>query len=218
MGCSRIVCVDANFFRDLQELTATLPSEHTASILRWLQQSFGVKSLLIEVEQAAQRISHLVSAIKTQTHMSQEDSDTVDVHKSIEVAVQLISHKLKHVRFGRHYAANLPLIQAKEGDLHQVWINLLDNAIDASDGQGEICVHTFVDGNHVVVEVRDQGSGIPAHIMPHIFEPFFTTKAQGVGTGLGLEIAKRVVDEHNGSIEVHSQPGETRFTVRLPIG
>ncbi len=206
------------YLDDLQKLVATLPTAHIVSVLRWLQQSFGVTTLLQEIEKAAQHITNMVAAIKTQTHIVQETSHEVDVHKSIEVAVQLISHKLKRVKFGRRYAADLPLIHAKEGDLQQVWINLLDNAIDASDGQGEVCVHTYVEENEVVIEVLDQGSGIPTHVMPHIFEPFFTTKAKGIGIGLGLEIAKRVIDEHHGKINVHSKPGATRFVVRLPIG
>ncbi len=204
------------YLNDLHELAATLPSQHTVSVLQLLQQSFGVTTLLQEIEQAAQHITDMVSAIKTQTHMGQEDANKVDIHKSIEVAVQLMSHKLKRVKFSRFYAADMPMIDAKEGDLHQVWINLLDNAIDASEGQGEVCVHTYVEQTHVVVEIGDNGIGIPDHVMPHIFEPFFTTKAKGIGTGLGLEITKRVVDEHQGTIEVHSQPGKTRFIVRLP--
>ena len=150
--------------------------------------------------------------------MDQSPLQEVDVHEGLESTLTMLGHKLKNVTLVRAYDRSAPRIMAHGGELNQVWTNLIDNAIDAVKGSGKICVGTFVEGNQLVVEIVDDGGGIPPEIQPRIFEPFFTTKSVGSGTGLGLIISNRIVaDRHGGEIEFESRPGETRFKVRLPV-
>jgi signal transduction histidine kinase len=142
----------------------------------------------------------------------------IDVHEGLENTLLILGHKLKHLTVVRAYDRSAPRILAYGGELNQVWTNLIDNAIDAVDGSGKICIGTFVEDNQLVVEIVDNGKGIPPEIQSRIFEPFFTTKAVGSGTGLGLIISNRIVaSRHGGEIEFESKPGETRFKVRLPF-
>jgi signal transduction histidine kinase len=143
----------------------------------------------------------------------------VDVHEGLDNTVVILRHKLSKtsITVSRDYAPDLPRIEAFAGELNQVWTNILDNAIDALGQQGDIKIHAFKDGDQVVVELADNGPGIPGEIQSRVFEPFFTTKAPGVGTGLGLNIAYNVVHKHYGEIRLKSKPGETCFQVRLPI-
>ena len=131
----------------------------------------------------------------------------------------VLSHKLKHgIGVRREYATGLPNIQANGSELNQVWTNLIDNAADALEEQGEITIRTRHEGEQVVIEIEDDGPGIPTEIQPRIFEPFFTTKPPGQGTGLGLDISYNiVVHKHRGNIEVFSEPGKTCFQVWLPV-
>jgi len=152
--------------------------------------------------------------------MDQSPLQELDVHEGLDNTLAILGYKLRkhNILVLREYDRNLPPIQAYGSELNQVWNNLIDNAIDALAGRGTLWVRTFRDQDHVVVEIADNGPGIPAEIQPRIFEPFFTTKEVGAGTGLGLEIAYRiVVGRHNGDIRFFSQPGDTRFQVRLPI-
>ena len=142
----------------------------------------------------------------------------VDIHEGIESTLTMLGHKLKNVTVMRAFDRSLPRIMAYGSELNQVWTNLIDNAIHAVNGTGKICIGTSLEDNQIVVEVVDNGPGIPADIQPHLFEPFFTTKPVGTGTGLGLVISNRIVgDRHGGEIEFDSKAGETRFKVRLPL-
>jgi signal transduction histidine kinase len=141
----------------------------------------------------------------------------VDIHKDLENTLLVLRHKLMNVTVVREYDPELPHLAARGDELNQVWTNLLDNAIDALQGKGTIRLITRCENDFVMVEVTDDGPGIPPEIQPHIFEPFFTTKDVGTGMGLGLDITYRIVQQHNGTIEVQSRPGLTRFIVRLPI-
>ena len=142
----------------------------------------------------------------------------IDIHEGIENTLTILGHKLKNVTVTRKFDRTIPRITANGGELNQVWTNLIDNAIDAVKGTGKICIATFLDDDQVVVEIADNGSGIPPEVQLHIFEPFYTTKGVGSGTGLGLMISNRIVaDRHGGEIEFESEPGDTRFKVRLPI-
>jgi len=142
----------------------------------------------------------------------------VDIHEGIESTLTMLGHKLKNVTVVRAFDRSLPRIMAYGSELNQVWTNLIDNAIHAVNGTGKICIGTSLEVNQIVVEVVDNGPGIPADIQPHLFEPFFTTKPVGTGTGLGLVISNRIVgDRHGGEIEFDSKPGETRFKARLPL-
>ena len=165
---------------------------------------------LNEIESSTSRISDLVGAIKEYTYMDQAPVQNVDIVKSLETTLTIMNHKLKQgVVVQRDYQRDPLLVNSFGSELNQVWTNLIDNAIDAMRGKGELRVRTYRDDGCVVVEISDNGSGIPDEVKAHIFEPFFTTKGVGEGTGLGLDTVQRIVKKHRGNIEVQSRP-ETR--------
>src|SRR6185503_7805524 len=173
---------------------------------------------LNEVEQSTRRIAELVKAVKSYSYMDQSPMQEIDVHEGLESTLTMLGHKLKNVTLIRAFDHSIPRIPAYGSELNQVWTNLIDNAIDAVKGTGKICVGTSFEHDQVVVEIVDNGPGIPADVQARMFEPFFTTKTVGKGTGLGLIISNRIVgDRHGGEIEFESKPGETRFKVRLPV-
>ena len=195
-----------------------LPLKSHTLALNWLDARLTLQSLLRLVEQGTGRVAELVKAIKSYTHMDQSPMQEVDIHVGIESTLTMLGYKLKNVELVRAFDKSVPRIMAYGSELNQVWTNLIDNAIDALDGSGKICVGTSCEENQLVVEIVDNGKGIPPEIQPRLFEPFFTTKAVGSGTGLGLLISHRIVaDRHGGEIEFESKPGETRFKVRLPF-
>ena len=176
-----------------------------------------VATLLNEIESGTSRISDLVRAIKEYTFMDQAPLQNVDIVKSLETTLTILNHKLKHgVVVKRDYGRVPLLVNSFGSELNQVWTNLIDNAIDAMGGEGELRVRTYRDDDCVVVEIEDSGPGISPDVLPHIFEPFFTTKGVGEGTGLGLDTVQRIVKKHRGDIQVTSKPGDTRFQVWLP--
>jgi signal transduction histidine kinase len=158
-------------------------------------------------------------SIKEYSYMDRMPQQDIDVHDGIESTLVMLGHKLRAgVRVVRDYDRSVPKIPAYGSELNQVWTNLIDNAADAMNGAGEITIRTANEGDRVLVEVRDNGPGIPAEIKSRVFEPFFTTKPVGKGTGLGLDTVYRTVEKHRGEIMLHSTPGETRFMIRLPVG
>ncbi len=202
----------------LEKFAGELPPTRHADALGWLEARLNLKSLLSQVEQSTGRIAELVKAVKSYTYMDQSPMQEVDVHEGIESTLTMLGHKLKNVTLVRAFDRSVPLIVAYGSELNQVWTNLIDNAVHAVNGTGKICIGTCLEGNQLVVEIVDNGSGIPPNIQSHLFEPFFTTKPVGTGTGLGLIISNRIVaDRHGGEIEFESHPGETRFKVRLPV-
>jgi signal transduction histidine kinase len=202
----------------VESLFTNLDADTARAALVWIAASVEVASLLHEIESSTSRISDLVGAIKEYTHMDQAPVQNVDVVKSLETTLTILNHKLKKgVTVKRDYH-NVPLLVNSFGsELNQVWTNIIDNAIDAMHGQGELRVRTYRDDNCAVVEIGDNGPGIPSEVEPHIFEPFFTTKGVGEGTGLGLDTVQRIVKKHRGNIQVDSEPGDTRFQVWLPL-
>jgi signal transduction histidine kinase len=202
----------------LEILTGKLPATSHASALSWLEARLSLKLLLTQVEQSTARISTLVKAVKSYSYMDQSPMQEIDIHEGLESTLTMLGHKLKNATLVRSFDHSLPRIMAYGSELNQVWTNLIDNAIHAVNGTGKICIGTCLEDNHLVVEVVDNGPGIPPEVQAHMFEPFFTTKPVGTGTGLGLIISNRIIaDRHDGEIEFTSQPGETRFKVRLPI-
>ena len=204
----------------LEGLAERVPEAALGGVLGWLMATMAGGELLREIEGGSARISELVGAIKTYTHMDKASSRKVDVHAGLNSSLIMLGHKLKKgdVEVVRDYAKNLPHVCGHAGELNQVWTNLLDNAIDAVDGHGRITVRTASENGRVLVEVSDDGPGIPDEVRERIFEPFYTTKDVGEGTGLGLDISYRVVvEDHKGDIRVFSEPGDTRFQVRLPV-
>ena len=191
-----------------------------ADALAWTERMATIRQLLDEAAQSTARISQMVSAVKAYSYVDVTSIRTADVHEGLEASLTILGHKMRDAgaRLVREYDRTLPPVQSYGTELNQVWTNLLHNAADAVHGRGgTIGVRTFRDGDAVAVQVADTGTGIPPEIRPKIFDPFFTTKGAGKGTGLGLEIVKRIVTRHDGTIDVTSEPGDTRFTVRLPV-
>ena len=191
--------------------------EAVAAALEWLGATLELAGLAEEVEQSAARISELVGAMKDHTYMDRGSYAATDVREGLESTLTILGHKLRGAAVTRDYEERLPRIWAHAGDLNQVWANLLDNAADAVDGAGRIGIRAYRNGEAVVVEISDDGPGIPREAQARIFEPFFTTKQVGEGTGLGLDIVRRIVASHGGEVTFESRPGETRFVVRLPV-
>ena len=203
----------------LETLAENFPATELSVVVRWLGSAYSAYTLLDQVRKSAERISELVKAVKTYSFHDQAPIQEVDVHEGLENTLVMLRHKLgTGIRVKRDYAPDLPRIDALGSELNQVWTNLIDNAIDAMQGKGELVIHTFAKNGHVVVEIVDNGPGIPPEIQPRLFEPFFTTKEPGVGTGLGLHtVYKIVVEKHHGDIELASEPGATRFQITLPV-
>jgi signal transduction histidine kinase len=202
----------------LESLFSNLDADTARAALIRLAASVEIANLLTEIESSAARISDLVLAIKEYTFMDQAPVQNVDVIRSLENTLTILNHKLKHgVVVKRDYQRVPLLVNSFGSELSLVWTNLIDNAVDAMSGNGELRVRTYRDDSCVVVEIGDNGPGISPEVKPHIFEPFFTTKEVGQGTGLGLDTVQRIVKKHKGSIHVSSEPGDTRFQVWLPL-
>ena len=202
----------------LESLFENLDSGTARAALVRIAASVEIASLLKEIENSTSRISDLVRAIKEYTFMDQAPVQNVDIVKSLETTLTILNHKLKHgVTVHRNYQPVPLLVNSFGSELNQVWTNLIDNAIDAMSGNGELRIRTYRDDGCVVVEIADNGPGISAEVKPHIFEPFFTTKGVGEGTGLGLDTVQRIVRKHRGNIQVQSKPGDTRFQVWIPL-
>jgi len=202
----------------LESLFEHLEADTARAALIRLAASVDVANLLNEIESSASRISDLVLAIKEYTFMDQAPVQNVDIVKTLENTLTILNYKLKHgITVKRDYERVPLLVNSFGSELNQVWTNLIDNAIDAMGGKGELRVRTYREDACVVVEIGDNGPGISPEVKPHIFEPFFTTKGVGQGTGLGLDTVQRIVKKHNGYIQVESQPGDTRFQVWLPL-
>jgi len=202
----------------LESLFASLDADTARAALMRISALLEITGLLNEIENSTSRISDLVRAIKEYTFMDQAAVQNVDVVKSLETTLTILNHKLKDgVEVERDYQPVPLLVDSFGSELNQVWTNIIDNAIDAIHGRGELRVRTYRDATCVVVEIGDNGPGIPPEVQPHIFEPFFTTKGVGEGSGLGLDTVQRIVRKHRGSIEVSSRPGDTRFQIFLPL-
>jgi signal transduction histidine kinase len=189
------------------------------SVLAYLGATVMVVGLLEEAEAGVGRISDLIEAAKAYSNMDRAPLVELDVNEGIEQTLAVLGYRLgPNVEVAREYDPNLPRITAYGGELNQVWTNLIDNAIDAVDGKGQLRLRTTCEGDGVLVEVADDGPGVPKDLQARVFEPFYTTKGVGAGVGLGLDISYRiVVGRHGGDIRVVSQPGDTRFQVRLPL-
>ncbi len=200
------------------ELAGCLDKDVLPGFIVALEKTLQMQSSLNILKQSTERISTLVQAIKSYSYMDQAPLQEINVHEGLESTLTILSHRLKNIEVVRKYDSTLPPINAYGSELNQVWTNLLDNAADALGEQGQIVLSTRRENEFVVVEVADNGPGIPEEIQGRIFEPFFTTKGVGRGTGLGLDIAYRVVvGHHKGDLQVISRPGATRFIAHLPM-
>jgi signal transduction histidine kinase len=202
----------------LDQVLATVGPEMIEPALRWLNYTVETELLMNEIEDATTRVSTLVGAAKQYSQLDRAPFQVVDVHDLLSSTLLMMSAKLAGITIVKQYDKTLPKIPAYAAELNQVWTNLIENAAQAMNGEGTLTIRTARDEDRVLVEIGDTGPGIPADIQKRIFEPFFTTKAVGVGTGLGLDIAWRIiVNKHHGDLQVESVPGDTRFQVRLPI-
>jgi signal transduction histidine kinase len=204
----------------LDELAGSLRGDKLRTALRWVAAGCTVRGLARDIERAASRVHALVSAVKGFTYMDHATApEPVDIAKGIGDTLAVMSGKArgKSVSVTVDVPNDLPRARAFGGELNQVWANLVDNAIDAVTDGGRVTVTARVEGDTVVVRVTDDGPGIPPDVKSRIFDPFFTTKAVGKGTGLGLDIVRRLVDRNDGLIDVESEPGRTQFRVVLPL-
>jgi signal transduction histidine kinase len=202
----------------LEKLDSRFRAGMLPHILARVVFSVSSEKLTREIVASTGRISELVRAIKEYTYMDQAPEQEVDVHRGIESTLTMLKFRLKHgVEVKRAFDPSLPRVFARGSELNQVWTNLIDNAVDAMGGKGELIIQTSREFDFVLVEIIDSGPGIAAEVKPHIFEPFFTTKGVGEGTGVGLDTAYRIVRGHRGEISFESRPGRTSFQVRLPL-
>jgi signal transduction histidine kinase len=203
---------------NLDKITQQVPTKSLGNILTWLEASLSGLGLLTELDNSSARVYELVKALQDYSYMDQAPLQEVNVHDGLESTLKMMHYKLKDdVIVTREYS-DLPRISAYGSELNQVWTNLIDNAIDAIGGKGQISVRTKCEPQQVLIEISDNGTGIPPEIQSRIFEPFFTTKGVGEGKGLGLDTVYRtVVGKHKGDVRFTSCPGKTCFQVRLPI-
>jgi PAS domain S-box-containing protein len=205
--------------QDLDKIAATLPRHALGEAIGWLCKSFTTQDLAEAVVKSSRSISKLVDAAKSFSYMDQDTIQNVDVHQGLEDTVTILGERLKGgIALVREYTRDLPTVHVRGSELNQVWMNLIDNAVDALSEGGTVTLRTFLEGDHLAVEIADDGPGIPQDHQHHVFDPFFTTKDVGAGTGLGLDVARRVVTTRcDGQIGLRSRPGETVFWVHLPI-
>jgi signal transduction histidine kinase len=204
---------------DLDELARELTPVQLEAAVSWISAQHSARVLTIEVERSAARIHDLVSAVKRFTWMDRATvADPVSIKQGIEDTIIVLASKTRarSAVIRTELPPDLPKVRGFGGELNQVWHNLVDNALDAISEGGTVEVRALPRRDHVVVEIRDDGSGVPADVRDRIFDPFFTTKGVGLGSGLGLDIVRRIVVRHNGDIEVESEPGCTVFRIVLP--
>jgi signal transduction histidine kinase/predicted CoA-binding protein len=210
MGCDR---------RTMESLQPLFDEDQMGAVISWIVASFQLQSLGTEIGEATTRISTIVKSLKDYSYLDQAPLQAVDVHEGIDNTLTMLNHRLKKgVTITRDYAADLPIIQAYGSELNQVWTNLISNALDAMEEQGEITIRTQQRGDWVQIEIEDTGPGIPEEMQERVYDAFFTTKPPGKGTGLGLNISYNIiVYQHLGEIHVASRPGQTVFRILLPL-
>ncbi|WP_431909533.1 ATP-binding protein [Nonomuraea jabiensis] len=202
---------------ELDALAAGLRPDALAAALAYLVPVLRIRTLAGDAAEAAERVVELVRRTSAYTNLDRAPQRDADLREGLDATLALMAPKLRNIRVRREYGG-VPDLQAFPSELNQVWTNLIDNAVDAMGGEGELTISTRREGDHAVVEFRDTGPGIPAEALPMVFQPFFTTKDLGKGTGLGLHVSMDIVAQrHGGTMEVDSRPGDTRFVVRLPL-
>ncbi len=202
-----------------ERAATVLPGPVLEAGLEWVASTFSIAALLAEMKESSQRISGLVAAIKSYSQMDRASMQHIDVTEGLESTLVMLGHRLRDgVTVVRDYGPGVPGIDANASELNQVWTNLIDNAVDAMDGAGTLRVAARAAGDDVIIEIGDTGPGMPPEVAARAFEAFYTTKDVGKGTGLGLDIAQRiVVERHGGAISIDCRPGETVLCVRLPV-
>jgi signal transduction histidine kinase len=203
----------------LTDLAQNFSGEKFQATVSLLCNLYTTRNLMEEIGQGMGRITEIVKALKSYTYLDQAPIQSIDIHKGLDDTLVILRSKIwEGILVHRDYAKDLPRINAFGSEVNQVWTNIIDNAIYALDGQGEIFIKTYQENSWVVVEIKYTGPGIPQEIQNKIFDPFFTTKPPGDGAGLGLNISHNIiVQKHKGKLTVDSRPGETCFTVKLPV-
>lgn len=204
---------------DLDEIYEIIEEKDVGAILWWLESTMSLEKLVEEIREGSDRIAELVKSVKSYTHMDRAKSrEPVDIHEGIKNTIIMLKHKFKHknISIEKDVDWNLPKVVAFAGELNQVWTNIIVNAIDAMDQNGRLQIRTYQDRHYVCVDITDNGKGISEENITRIFDPFFTTKGIGEGTGMGLDIVKRIIDRSKGAIEVTSKPGKTTFSLCFP--
>ena len=219
-GCSAPLAETAVTIATLDGMASVLTREKLGAAVQWMATGCNVRGLARDIERAASRVHELVSAVKRITYMDRATvAEPVDLRQGLIDTIAMLAHKAraKSASLTVDAPENLPRALGIGGELNQVWMNLIDNALDAVGEGGRVTVTARGEGPNVVVRVIDDGPGIPPEVARHIFDPFFTTKPVGRGTGMGLDIARRLVDSNSGRIDVDSKPGHTEFRVALPV-
>ena len=200
-----------------ERVADALGTDRLEAGLEWVASTLAATGLLDEVKESTRRISDLVAAMKSYSQLDRASMQQTDLAEGLESTLVMLAHRIPtEVTVVRDLGADVPRIEARAAELNQVWTNLIDNALDAMDGRGTLRVSTRVDGGAVIVEIADTGIGMSPETQEHAFDPFYTTKGVGEGTGLGLDISRRIVNRHGGEISVRTRPGETVLRVQLP--
>jgi len=205
---------------DLEFVRENLTPEALPSVLGWIEDVLTTEKMVEEIEEASRRISDLVSSVKTYSHMDRgSDKEPVEIKKLLKSTLTMLNHKTKqkNIKVDVLVHDNLPEFRGFVSELNQVWTNLIDNAIDAVDDGGKIEIEAKSNNGNLSMYFRDNGSGIPEDVKNKIFDPFFTTKDVGKGTGLGLDVVHKIINKHEGQIEVKSEPGNTEFKLTFPL-
>lgn len=215
------VFVDQGFeIAELSRMSEQLPADARPAALTWAASALPVYSLLADIGQGSARISEIVAALKTYSNLDQAPVQPINVHEGLDTTVTLMQSKIQKrgITVTREYDTSLPPVEASVSELNQVWTSILDNAAYAVSDNGTITIRTRRDDHCAVIEIEDDGPGVPAAIQQKVFDPFFTTKPPGKGAGLGLSVSHSiVVRKHKGTIALESRPGCTRVSVRLPL-
>ncbi|MEL6718183.1 MAG: ATP-binding protein [Bacteroidota bacterium] len=205
---------------DLEQIAEILGNgDAIPAIMWWLESTLSLETLVSEIRESAGRISELVGSVKNYSHMDRAVTmEPTDVREGIKNTLMMLKHKIKkqQIQIQKNFTLDLPMVMAFGGQLNQVWTNIIDNAIDAMPDGGTLTIDIFAERSNVCVNLTDTGTGIPEEYLTRVFEPFFTTKAMGEGTGMGLDISRKIIERHNGQIDVKSKPGETLFKICFP--
>jgi signal transduction histidine kinase len=207
---------------DLDHMNSCTPAPQLHVVLAWMNNYLLAEKMVSDIKESSHRISELVNSVKTFTHMDRDtDKQSLDIHAGIRNTLTMLNYKIKkgNIQVIENFDLSLPQVRALAGELNQVWTNIIDNAIDAMEenGSGILEIRTQQEGQFVCVYIKDNGPGIPQEVQSQVFDPFFTTKDMGKGTGLGLDVATRIIRQHNGTVKLTSEPGNTEFTVCFPI-
>ncbi len=204
---------------DLDAIEDIISGRHIPPLMGWMESTLSLEKLVCDIRESSERIASLIGAIKNYSHMDRGTArESIDIHDGIKSTVIMLKHKIKQkkIEIAKDITPDLPKLKANPGELNQVWTNLIDNAIDAMDEGGTLTLRTYTERHYICVEIIDSGKGIPEEEQTMVFDPFFTTKAMGKGTGMGLDIVKRVMNRHNGTIGLESRPGRTCFKLCFP--